>query len=154
LRNTIDAYDSSFTKTNPSTLFNAKYQMAITKNNNYLLIAGGYRFDGGNVASDIMDFYNSDFSHSVASVSEISGSSCGGAQAGDYAVLHGPTNGWGMCAFDNSMTKSSLTNTSTTLGFGSCGATTFKECACFGGGYYSTESLYYDHMSYFDSSLT
>lgn len=139
--NTVDAYNSSLTRTIPTALSVARGKLVGTNNANYAIFAG---------PGDDVDAYNRSLTHTIPSQLRISGNECAGTPIGEYALFAGNSSGMAD-AYDSELTRISAPNISNG---GQSGATTLQNYAIFAGGDRIGTSSPTDAVNVYDENLT
>lgn len=139
----VDAFDSSLTKTTATDLYQARSSLAGASTKDYAVFLGGYN----NGASDRIDRYDASLTRSTGFLpgsATISGHAA--ASVGKYAVFAGQS----AYSVNNSGTVSAITSLSQARRF--LTATAFGDYAVFAGGSYGDNV--YTNIDTYDTSLT
>lgn len=154
---TIDCYDKSLTRTLPTTLSQARCDLAVANTGGYVLFAGGGNGLYGTTGYNTVDYYNASLSRGKTTLSQKKFEHAG-ASIGDYALFAGGTNSPSSGTYSKTIEhfNSSLTKgvTSTTLyATASClaGCSTPKY-AFFAGGW--NRAYIHEQVIAFNDSLT
>ena len=128
----VDAYDKSLTRTNPTTLYRPRFNMAATSVGNYAFFGGGQAtsYYSGEYTSD-MDIYDTTLTQTAIASLDFNEAryNLAAASVGDYAIFAGGSNSGGgrlssAYAYSTSLTKStpsSLSSSRTNLSAASVG---------------------------------
>ena len=153
----VDAYDTSLTRTSATELNVARYKIGATTVGNYALFAGGLIETTGTNATSTVDAYDTSLTRSNAN-NIISYSSStyiynlGATTIGNYAIFSNPSGGRGyMNVYNTSLTQSCISGINTEC-ISNVVATTVGNYAIFAGG--GTSDSVKSGVDAFDSSLT
>ena len=88
---TVDAYDTSLTRTTASSLSVARYNMVSTTVGNYALFAGGYS-SSGFISYSTVDAYDTSLTRTTASGLSVARGNLAATNIGNYALFGGGEN--------------------------------------------------------------
>ena len=141
---TVDAYDTSLTRTTPTELSKARSNLASTTVGNYALFGGGY--NGSDYYSTV-DAYNTSLTRTIPTELSEGRNGLAATTVGNYALFGGGYNGGSSTAtvdaYDTSLTKKDVNILNSTQN--GLAATTVGNYALFGGGVSKTDVTAYDH---------
>lgn len=148
----VDAYDSSFVRSNAPALSNGVHHLASASIGKYALFAGGYK-GTYSTRSSVVNTYDESLTKGTATTLSSARGTLGATTVGNHALFAG---GYPICAtveaYNESLTKSSVTNLSQAREF-LAGATNGTH-ALFAGGQNDGGSTTYSTVDAYDSSLT
>lgn len=108
VKNTVDAYDASLTRTTPTTLSTARQELAAAAVGGYGLFGGGYTTKSH---SNVVDAYDASLTHTSPAGIAVARNNLAAAAVGKYALFGGGTQG-GYSAYvdvyDASLTRTAL----------------------------------------------
>ena len=143
--NTVDAYNTSLTRTTVTNLSAARYMMPATTVGNYALFGGGVsRHNSTDQYYDTVDAYNTSLTRTTATPLSKARYMAQTTTIGNYALFGGGNNNGSIVdVYDASLTRTATTNLSIYRYMHA--ATTVGNYALFGGGYgsYDTVEAYY-----------
>ena len=149
----VDAYDTSLTRTTPTSLSTGRRNLAATTVGNYALFGGG--FTSGTAVTKVVNAYDTSLTRTSASTFTLARGKLAATTVGNYALFGGGYTSSIVVtavvhAYDTSLTRTSAS----TLGDskGELAATTVGNYALFGGG--SGSSTYSALVNAYDTSLT
>ena len=150
---TVDSYNTSFTRTTPTALIQARYSLAATTAGNYALFGGGYAYSSP-YYSPAVDAYDTDLTRTTPTALSQGRTSLAATTVGNYALFGGGYRNIGGSEYSSVVDAYDLTLTRTTPTALSRGryhlaATTVGNYALFGGGYYLSSVV-----DAYDTSLT
>ena len=150
---TVDAYDTSLTRTTPTTLSTGRRGLAATTVGDYALFGGGYT--SGTTTTNAVNAYNTSLTRTTPSTFNLARSYLAATTVGNYALFGGGHTGstattGSVNAYDTSLTRTSATALSDSRK--ELAATTVGNYALFGGG--SGSSTYSSLVNAYDTSLT
>ena len=150
---TVDAYDTSLTRTTPTTLSTGRRGLAATTVGDYALFGGGYT--SGTTTTNAVNAYNTSLTRTTPSTFKLARSYLAATTVGNYALFGGGHTGstattGSVNAYDTSLTRTSATALSDSRK--ELAATTVGNYALFGGG--SGSSTYSSVVNAYDTSLT
>ena len=135
-KNTVDAYNASLTRSNPTSLSVARRDVSASHVGDLALFAGGRPSSG---ISDVVDVYNASLTRSTTKLS-VARCLIGATHLGDFAIFAGgsTTSDWTaqvttVDSFDSSLTLTPLRDLTSGLGY-SAQAATIGNYALIGGG--------------------
>ena len=144
---TVDAYNSSLSKSNPTILSQSRQDLAAASVGNYALFGGGYTGSG---YSNVVDAYNTSLVRSTATVLTTARNMLTAISIGNYALFGGGNgNSTTVDAYNTSLSRSTATVLS--QGRYNLAATNIKNYALFGGGYGNS---YYDTVDAYNIYLS
>lgn len=156
-KSTVDAYNTSLTKSTPAALTNAAYFASAAAVGNYAIFACTKYGSSGDVP--FADAYSSSLVKTVLSApSDINYYPVGSAAIGNYALFAGGNSRSVVDVYNNSLVKCTPLTLTDGGGDGAAGVNT-KDYALFGGGYNSTaaninsENKCVTNVTAFDKSL-
>lgn len=145
---TVDAYNTSLTRSTPTELSQARCYLAATNVGNYTLFAGGQNAQSKAVAT--VDAYDNNLTRTIPTALSYAKYKLTGANVGNYALFGSGNNAIAIVdAYDTSLTRTLATQLST--GRTEAKATSVGNYALFGGG--SSASVIATVDAY-DTSLT
>lgn len=149
----VDAYDTSLTRTTPTSLSTGRADLGATAVGDYALFGGG--FTSGTAVTNVVNAYDTSLTRTSASTFTLARGKLAATTLGDYALFGGGATSKTVVTNVVNAYSTSLTRTSA-MGLGSSGkelaATTVGDYAMFGGG--SGSSTYSRVVSVYDTSLT
>lgn len=164
--NTVNAYNSSLSKSNPTSLSASRFSLAGSTNGMYALFAGGRNTLLSNDIISSVDAYSPSLTRSSPTVLSVARTLLAAARAGNYALFAGGTEkgAWAdedqysglstVDAYNQSLTRT----TPTALSFSTYGlaGTSFNDYALFAGGHNADSTVYFWNsiVNYYNSSLT
>lgn len=157
----VEAYNKSLTKTLPSSLNNARQELASGSNNNNVLFAGGYAYiNNTNTLYSTVDRYNGSLTHSTVTALSSQRYGLTGANVGNYIVFAGGRNTNAspnyvntVEAYNTSFTKTIATSLRDTKS--QISSASINNYAIFAGGYgYTTSYSCMNTVDAYDTSLT
>lgn len=149
----VDAYDTSLTRTTPTSLSTGRADLGATAVGDYALFGGG--FTSGTAVTNVVNAYDTSLTRTSASTFTLARGKLAATTLGDYALFGGGATSKTVVtnvvhAYDTSLTCTSA------MALGSSGkelaATTVGDYALFGGG--SGSSTYSKVVFVYDTSLT
>ena len=148
---TVDAYNTSLTRSTPTALSVERFQLAATSVGNYALFGGGRV--GTTTYSATVDAYNTSLTRSTPTALSVNRTMLAATTVGNYALFGGGYNGYSATvdAYNTSLTRS--TPTALSVGRRELTATTVGNYALFGGGYGSSATRFATVDAY-NTSLT
>ena len=150
---TVNAYDTSLTRTTPTTLSTGRRGLAAATVGDYALFGGGYT--SGTTTTNAVNAYNTSLTRTTPSTFNLARSYLAATTVGNYALFGGGHTGsiattGSVNAYDTSLTRTSATALSDSRK--ELAATTVGNYALFGGG--SGSSTYSSLVNAYDTSLT
>ena len=149
----VDAYDTSLTRTTPTSLSTGRRNLAATTVGNYALFGGG--FTSGTAVTNVVNAYDTSLTRTSASTFTLARGKLAATTVGNYALFGGGYTSSTVVtavvhAYDTSLTRTSATSLGDSRG--ELAATTVGNYALFGGG--SGSSTYSALVNAYDTSLT
>ena len=149
----VDAYDTSLTRTKPTSLSTGRRNLAATTVGNYALFGGG--FTSGTAVTNVVNAYDTSLTRTSASTFTLARGKLAATTVGNYALFGGGYTSSIVVtavvhAYDTSLTRTSPTSLGDSRG--ELAATTVGNYALFGGG--SGSSTYSALVNAYDTSLT
>lgn len=131
---TVDAYDSSLTRTTPTALSSARCNLAATTVGDYALFGGGELYSGTTDGEATVDAYNHSLTRTVPTSLRLNCNIPAATTVGNYALFGGSPSAsiYYVTAYDTSLTRTYSARLST--GRWALAATTVGNYALFGGG--------------------
>lgn len=147
----VDAFNSSLTRSNPTGLATERSGIAATNIGDYAIFAGGY-LDSSHNALTTVDAYSDSLVRTSPDTLTIGINAARATHVGNYALIGTGNNNTKVQIYDTSLTKitSNLNFTAWRSGYSGSHVGNY---AVFGGGY-TNNSVYLDYMDIYDSSLT
>ena len=150
----VDAYDTSLTRTTPTSLSTGRHYLAATSIGDYALFGGG--FTNGTAVTNVVNAYDTSLARTSASTFTLARGKLAATTVGNYALFGGGYTSSTVItnvvnAYDTSLARTSATSLST--GKGNLAATTVGNYALFGGGY-TSGTVITAVVNAYDTSLT
>ena len=143
---TVDAYDTSLTRTTATNLSQKREGLAATTVGNYALFGGGYSYSSTSVYHSTVDAYDTSLTRTTATDLSQGRYGLEATTVGNYALFGGGYSSSTVDAYDTSLTRTTATDLS--QGRYGLAVTTVGNYALFGGG--SSSST----VDAYDTSLT
>lgn len=128
---TVDAFNSSLTRTAPTVLSAARAELHAAANENYAIFGGGY-------STGVVDAYNKSLTRSVPSALSVTRRDYRATSVGKYVLFAGGASQNVVDAYDTSLTRTTPTTLSVVMRYGA--ATSIGDYALFGGGHDSSQN--------------
>ena len=156
LQSSVNAYNTSLTRTTPTSMSRARQQHCACANTNYALFGGGQISVSSATFTTDVDAYNASLTRSIPTALSMASYGLNGISFGEYALCGGGinTSGTGVSAvnaYDLSLTRSILTSLS--VGRAWMGSACLGEYALFAGGF-TTSTATTDAVDAYNASLT
>ena len=142
----VYAYDTSLTKSIPTSLSVARRYLSATAVGNYALFGGGVSGTDNNIDKSTVDAYDTSLTNSIPTALSTARGSLAATTVGNYALFGGGSSSSTVDAYNTSLTRTTQTALSTDRG--NLAATTVGNYALFGGGNFKNT------VDAYDTSLT